>query len=165
MSLKEKIQADIKKAMREKNQLKVSVLRMLTAVVFNKEKERRAKLSKSEEELEKLDEMSKLTDEEILEAVSSEAKKRKDSIEQYQKGSRQDLVEQEEKELNILMDYLPEQIGEEEIRKLAKEKIEEIGVSSPQDTGKVMGVLMPQLKGKADGTVVSKIVQEELMNK
>ncbi len=161
MSLKERIQADIKKAMPEKDQLKVSVLRMLMAAVFNKEKEKRARLSKNEE-IEKLDELSKLTDEEIIEVISSESKKRQDSIEQYEKGNRQDLADQEKKELEILMKYLPEQMTEEEIRKLVKEKVEELGASGSKDIGKVMGALMPQLKGKADGTAVNKIVQEEL---
>ena len=162
MSLKEKIQTDIKEAMQEKDQLKVSVLRMLMAAIFNKEKEKRAKLSKTEEELEKLDGLSQLTDEETTEVISSENKKRKDSIEQYQKGNRQDLAEQEKKELEILMNYLPEQMSEEEIRKIVKEKINKIGASTPQDTGKVMGAIMGQLKGKADGGLISKIVQEEL---
>jgi len=162
MSLKEKIQADTKKAMQARDQLKVSVLRMLMAAVFNKEKEKRAKLSKSGEDLEKLDKLSKLTDEETTEVISSEAKKRKDSIEQYEKGNRQDLADQEKKELKILVSYLPEQMSEEEISKLVKEKIEELGASGPKDTGKVMGALMTQLKGKADGNLVNKIVQEEL---
>ncbi len=162
MPLKEKIQAETKKAMQAKDQLKVSVLRMLMAAVFNREKEKRAKLSKSEEDLKKLDKLSKLTDEETLEVISSEAKKRKDSIEQYEKGGRQDLVDQEKKELEILTAYLPEQMSEEEIRKLVKAKMEELGAISPQETGKVMGALMPQLKGKADGVLISKIVQEEL---
>ncbi len=164
MSLKEKIQTDIKKAMQEKGQLKVSVLRMLMAAVFNKEKEKRAKLSKTEE-IEKLDELSKLTDEETMEAISSEAKKRKDSIEQYKKGNRQDLADQEKKELEILTTYLPEQMPEEEVRKIVKEKINEIGASTPQDTGKVMGAVMSELKGKAEGGLVNKIVQEELKGK
>lgn len=164
MSLKEKIQADIKKAMQDKDALKVSVLRMVMANVINKEKEKRAKLNKAGEEENKLDELSKLTDEEVMEVISSEAKKRKDSIEQYRKGNREDLAEQEEKELEILNDYLPEQMDEEEIRKIVKQKIEELGVSTPQETGKVMGAVMPQLKGKADGNVISKIVQEELKN-
>ncbi|MBL7155139.1 MAG: GatB/YqeY domain-containing protein, partial [Candidatus Portnoybacteria bacterium] len=98
MSLKEKIQTDIKKAMQGKDQLKVSVLRMLMAAIFNKEKGKRAKLSKTEEDLEKLDKLSQLTDEEITEVISSENKERKDSIEQYEKGNRQDLAEQEKKE-------------------------------------------------------------------
>jgi hypothetical protein len=161
VSLKEKIQIDLKKALQEKGELRVSVLRMLMAAIFNKEKEKRAKLSKTEE-VEKLEELSKLTEEEVLEVISSEAKKRKDSIEQYEKGNRQDLADQEKKELEILMDYLPEQMSEEEIRKLVKEKIADLGASGPQDIGKVMGALMSQLKGKAEGGIVNKIVQEEL---
>ncbi|MBU1255611.1 GatB/YqeY domain-containing protein [Patescibacteria group bacterium] len=168
MSFKEKIQADIKKSMQNKDALKVSVLRLAMANIINKEKEKRAKLNKAGDspagEKDKLDELSKLTDEEIMEVLSSEAKKRKDSIEQYRKGNREDLAEQEEKELDILSDYLPEQINEEEIRKIVKQKIEELGVSTLQETGKVMGAVMPQLKGKADGNVISRIVQEELKN-
>jgi uncharacterized protein YqeY len=162
VSLKEKIQTDLKKAMQEKEADRVSVLRMLVAAILNKEKEKRHKLSKDGEELEKLDQLSKLTDQEVIETISSEVKKRKDSIEEYGKAKRQDLVENEKKELDILMEYMPEQMSQEEIRRLAKEKIEELGASGPQDTGKVMGALMPQVKGKADGNLVNKIVQEEL---
>lgn len=161
--IKEQIKEDLKKAMQEKEEVKLSVLRMVSSAMFNKEKEKRAKLSKTEEES-KLDEMSKLTDEEALEVVSSEVKKRKDSIEQYKKGGRSDLAEGEEKELEILMKYMPEQIEDDEIRKIVKKKIEELGVSGPQETGKLMGAVMPLLKGKADGNTVSKIVQEELKN-
>jgi hypothetical protein len=160
--LKEKIQADIKTAMQGKKAEKLSVLRMLMAAFLNKEKEKRAKLSKSEEDLSKLDEMSKLTDEEISEVISSEVKKHKDSVEQYGKANRQDLVEQEKAELEILMEYMPEQMGEQEVRKIITEKIKELGVSGSQDTGRVMGAVMGQLKGKADGNIVNKIVQDEL---
>lgn len=162
--IKDKIKEDIKKAMQEKDELKLSVLRMVSSAVFNKEKDNRAKLSKAGEEESKLDEMSKLTEEEVIEVVSSEVKKRKDSIEQYEKGGRSDLAENEKKELEILMEYMPEQMGEDEIRKIVKEKIEELGISSPQETGKLMGAVMPQLKGKTDGNIVGKIVQEELKN-
>jgi len=162
--IKDKIKEDIKKAMQEKDELKLSVLRMVSSAVFNKEKDNRAKLSKAGEEESKLDEMSKLTEEEVIEVVSSEVKKRKDSIEQYKKGGRSDLAENEKKELEILMEYMPEQMGEDEIRKIVKEKIEELGISSPQETGKLMGAVMPQLKGKTDGNIVGKIVQEELKN-
>ena len=161
MSLKQKIQTEIKTAMQNKEAVKLSVLRMVMAAVFNKEKEKRAKLSKEEAE-DKLEEMSKLTDEEVLEVISSEVKKHKDSIEQYQKGNRQDLVEQEKTELEILMEYMPKQMEEAEVRKIVQEKIQELSASGPQDTGRVMGAIMPQLKGKADGGMVNKIVQEEL---
>lgn len=160
--IKDKIKEDLKKAMQEKDTLKLSVLRMVSSYVFNKEKDNRAKLSKAGEEEGKLDEMSKLTEEEVIEVVSSEVKKRKDSIEQYEKGGRSDLAENEKKELEILMDYMPEQMGEDEIRKIVKEKIEELGIGSPQETGKLMGAIMPQFKGKTDGNIVGRIVQEEL---
>lgn len=162
MSLKEIIQADLKKAMQNRDSLKLSVLRMVMAAVFNKEKEKRAKLVKQGQVLDKVDEMSKLFDKEIIQVISSEAKKRKDSIEQYQKGNREDLVEQEEEELKILKNYLPEQMAEDKIRKIIKETIEKTGANSSQDIGKVMGVVMSQFKGRADGNVVNKIVQEEL---
>ncbi|MFH0906748.1 MAG: GatB/YqeY domain-containing protein [bacterium] len=162
MSLKEKIKEQIKDAMIKKDASRVSVLRMLMSVILNKEKEKRTKLSKEENNPEKLDELSNLTDEEIIEVISSESKKRKDSIEQYEKGNRQELAEKEKKELEILVDYLPEQMDEDEIRKIISKKIEEVGASGPQDTGKIMGAIMGQLKGKADGNIVSKIVQEEL---
>ncbi len=162
MSLKETIQSKIKTAMQEKKAEELSVLRMVMAAVFNKEKEKRAKLSKDQEDQGKLEELSKLTDQEVLEVITSESKKRKDSIEQYQKGNRQDLVDQEKSELKILEEYLPEQMGQEEVRKIISGKIQELGASGPQDTGKVMGAIMGQLKGKADGGMVNKIVQEEL---
>lgn len=160
--LKEKIQEDIKEALRKKDKLRVSVLRMLISSVLNKEKEKRAKLAKTEKDEEKLTQLSKLTDEETLQAVSSEVKKRNDSIEQYEKGNRPDLAEQEKKELEILKEYLPEQMSEDDIRKLVKEKISELGASSSSEAGKIMGSLMPQIRGRADGTIVGKIVQEEL---
>ncbi len=162
MSLKQKIQTDIKTAMQNKEVERTSVLRMVMAAILNKEKEKRAKLSKSEEDLSKLDEMSKLIDEEVSEVISSEVKKHKDSIEQYQKGNRQDLADKEKEELEILVKYMPKQMGEEEVRKIVQEKIQELGASGPQDTGRVMGAIMGQLKGKADGGMVNKIVQEEL---
>jgi len=160
--IKDKIKEDLKKAMQEKDALRLSVLRMVSSYVFNREKDNRAKLSKAGEEESKLDEMSKLTNEEVIEVVSSEVKKRKDSIEQYEKGGRSDLAENEKKELEILMEYMPKQMGEDEIRKIVKEKIEELGISGSQETGKLMGAIMPQFKGKTDGNAVSKIVQEEL---
>jgi len=160
--LREKIQTQAKEALKSKEQLKLSVLRMLLAAIFNKEKEKRAKLSKTEKDETKLVKLSELDDQEALETISSEVKKRRDSIEQFEKGDRQELAEQEKKEMEILTAYLPEQLSEEEIRKLVKETISQTGASGPRETGKVMAALMPQVRGKADGTIVSKIVQEEL---
>ena len=163
--LQEKINQDIKKAMQEKSELLLLVLRGINAAIHNREIEKRTKLSKIEKDIKKLEESSKLNEEEVLEVVSSEAKKRKDSIVEFGKGGRQDLVDKETKELEILKKYLPEQMSEEQIREEAKKAIEEVGAAGPKDTGKVMSVLMPKLKGKTEGGIVSKIVNELLSNK
>jgi len=170
-SLQEKINQDLKKAFVGKEELTVSVLRMLNSAIHNKEIEKRTKLSKTpsfakasedKEKLEKLKQESRLAEEEVLDVVSSEAKKRKDSIEEFKKGGRQDLADKETKELEILKKYLPEQMGEEQIREKVKKVIAEVGAAGPKDTGKVMSALMPKLKGKAEGGIVSKIVGELL---
>ncbi|OGZ33129.1 MAG: hypothetical protein A2V69_01790 [Candidatus Portnoybacteria bacterium RBG_13_40_8] len=160
--LREQINQDIKKAMQEKNELLLLVLRGLNAAFHNKEIEKRTKLSKTEKDIKKLEELSKLTEEEVLEVISSEAKKRKESIIEFEKGGRQDLVEKEKKELEILMKYLPEQMSEEQIKEEVKKVIAEIGAVGPKDTGKVMAAAMPKLKGKAEGGMVSKVVGELL---
>ena len=92
------------------------------------------------------------------------AKQRKEAIEMYEKGGRQDLVEKEKAELAVVESYLPKQMSEEEIRELVKEAIEATGASSPKDIGKVMQHVMPKVKGRADGSVVNKIVREMLAN-
>lgn len=164
MSLKEKLQIDLKKAMQAKDRDMLSVLRLLLAAVLTKEKEKRVKLSKTEKDPDKLEKLSVLSDEEILSVVSSEIKKRKDSIEQYGKGGRQDLVKQEKKELDILTHYQPEQMSEEEIREIVRGKIKELNLVNLKDKGQVMGQVMGQLKGRAEGRLVDKIVQEELQD-
>lgn len=167
MSLKSQLQEDLESALKEKREIEISVLRMLKAAIFNKEKEKRYKLTKQKPELteEELVKDSQLTDEEVIEVVSSEIKKRKEAILEYEKGKREDLVEKEKKELAILEKYLPEQLSEEEIKKLAKEAIEKTGAKEPKDMGKVMAELMPKVKGKAEGGLVSKIVKELLTTK
>ena len=109
-----------------------------------------------------MSQQSQLADQEVIEALMTEIKKRKDSIEQFEKGGRLDLSEQEKKELELLMIYAPKQADKNEIKKIVQEAIEKVGAAGPKDTGKVMGAVMPQLKGKADGTAVSKIVQDQL---
>ncbi len=165
MSIKLKINEDLKHAMRDKNELLLLILRGVNAAIHNKEIEKRTKLSKTEKDIGRLKKESELTDEEATEVILSEAKKRKDSIEAFEKGGRKDLVEKEQKELEILKKYLPEQISEDQIREQAKKVIEEINAVGPQDTGKVMSALMPKLKGKAEGGTVSKIVSELLGEK
>lgn len=164
--MKQKIKADLKSAMKEKRELEVSVLRMILADILNKEKEKRYQISKRNPGLEdkELEEKSQLTDEEIIEVLGSESKKRKDSIEQFEKGGRDDLVEKEKQEMEILKKYLPEQLPEIEIKKLAQQMIEQLGVESTKDMGRVMGQLMSKLKGRVDGGTVNKIVKELLTN-
>jgi len=156
--LQETINTEIKKAMQERNELLLLVLRGINAAIKNKEIEKRTKLSKTEKDIDKMEKLSKLSEEEIIEVISSEAKKRNDSITEFKKGNRNDLVEKEEKELEIIKKYLPEQMSEEEIIKEAKKVIAETGAAGPKDTGKVMAALMPKMKGKAGGDIVSRIV-------
>ncbi len=162
MTLKEKIIQDYKEAFKAKEEKKVAVLRMLNAAMKNRELEKRTKLSKSVTDVAELEKQSQLSDEEVLAVLGAEAKRRKDSIEQYQQGGRPELAAQEEAELKILSAYLPEQLGEAELRQIVAESIKESGAAGAADLGKVMKVLMPRVKGKADGGLVSKIVKEEL---
>ena len=164
MALKDNIREDLKEAVKNREELKSSALRLLLAAIFNKEKEKRYKLSKEKPELsgEELEEESQLNDEEVIDVISSEARKRKESIVEFEKGGRKDLVEKEKKELEILEKYLPEQLSEEEIKKLVKEAIDKTGAKEMKDMGKVMQEVMPKVKGKADGSLVSKVVKELL---
>ena len=164
MTLKEKIQKDLIGAMKGKREVEISVLRLLLNSIFNREKEKRYKIAKENPEKKKdeLEKESQLTDGEINQVTFSEIKKRKESIVEFERGKRMDLVKKEKEEMEILKKYLPEQFSAEEIKKMAKEVIEKIGAKSPKDMGKVMGSLMPKLKGKAEGSSVSKIVKELL---
>jgi len=150
MNIQDKIISDIKEAMKAKEQDKLRVLRSLKAKLMEKEISER----KGGE--------AKLSDDQAVEVLMKAAKQRKESIEQFEDGGRDDLAENEKKELKIIEAYLPEMMSEEEVREVVKEKIEQLGASGMQDMGKVMGPLMGQIKGKADGSVVSKVVKEEL---
>lgn len=165
MALKEKIQKDLNSALKEKKEREVSALRLLLAAILNREKEKRYKVNKEKPQLvdKELEKESQLEDDQIIDVISSEAKKRREAIVEFQKGSRQDLVEKEAEELEILGKYLPEQLPEEEIRKLVEEAISKTGAKEIKDMGKVMAELMPKVKGKAEGSLVSKIVKESLI--
>ncbi len=164
MPLKEKIQQDLKEALKKSEEGLISVLRLLNAALHNKEIEKRTKFSKSEP-VEKLEELSKLSDEEIIDVISSEVKKRKEAIIEFEKGKREDLAGKEKQELEILLRYLPEQLSEGKIKELAKEAVEKTGAKEIKDMGKVLGELMPKIKGKAEGGLVSKIVKDLLTPK
>ncbi|MBI4101421.1 MAG: GatB/YqeY domain-containing protein [Candidatus Nealsonbacteria bacterium] len=164
MSLKVKIQENLKTAMKDGKAGEVSVLRMLLAALGGRETEKRTKIWKQKPDLktEELEKESQLTDEEIIEAVANEIKKRKEAIELYEKGGRPELAEKEKKEFQILQGYLPEQLLEAKVRELVLEAVAKTGAKDVKEMGKVMAELMPKVKGKADASLVSKIVRESL---
>lgn len=150
MAIKEQIMADLKQAMKDKEQDKLRVLRSLKSKLLEREISER----KGGE--------GEITDEQTIEVLMKAAKQRKESIEQFEKGDRNDLADAEKEELEIINSYLPKMLSEEEVRDIAKEKIDELGAEDMSDMGQVMSVLMQELKGKAEGSVVSKVVKEEL---
>lgn len=160
--LKEKLQNDVKDALKSGNAQKRMVLSLVLSAIKSRELEKRTKLSKTESDTSKLEESSKLNDEEIIEVLSSEIKKRKEAIEQYQKGGREELAQKERNELNILLTYMPEQMSEGEVREEVKKAVSLTGASGIKDMGKVIGAVMVKVKGKADGQMVNRIVKEEL---
>jgi len=146
MSLLDQIHSDLKEAMRAKDSIRLGALRLILTAVKNKEKELRRELEERE----------------VLQIVSNQIKQRKDSIEQYRKGGREDLVQKEEQELEILQAYMPQQLSEEELEKLVTETIKEVGATSVKDLGKVMKAIMPRIAGRADGKVVNQMVRAQL---
>jgi uncharacterized protein len=147
--LKQQLQEELKQSMLAKDALKTSTLRMLLSALNY------AEINKGGANYE-------ATDEDVLAVIQKEAKQRRDSIAAFETGGRQEMAEQEKKELEILSRYLPEQMGEEEITKHVEAAISETGATGMQDIGKVMGVLMPKVKGKSDGNLVNKIVRQKL---
>lgn len=160
----EEIKKDLISALKEKNESAVSTLRMVSSSIFNKEMEKRVKMLEKEPNLteEQLKEKVKLTDEEVIEVLASEVKKRRDSISQFEQGGRPELAAGERTEMEILMKYMPKELTEDEIRKIVKEAIVKSGATDMKGIGLVMKEVSPQTKGKADGNLVAKIVKEEL---
>lgn len=144
MALKERLTDDMKSALRNRETVRLGLVRMIRAQIKNRE------IAKG----------SELVDEEAVEVVSSLIKSRKEALEFAVKGDRKDLVAQAEEELEILASYLPEQLSEEEIRSVVREAIEQSGAAGPGDLGRVMGAVMPRVKGRADGRLVNTIVRE-----
>ena len=164
MELREQITVDIKEALFAKEEERVTTLRLLFAAVQNKEKENRYAISKKNPDStpEELDKESQLLTEELMGIVATEAKKRREAIEAFEKGRRQEMADKEKRELSILEAYLPAQLTEEEITTLVAKAITESGANNMKDMGKVMAQLAQATKGKADGAIVSKIVKEQL---
>ena len=146
MSLKEQLAADLKDAIRQRDQRRRNVLRLTLAAPHNAEIAARQDLDEAA----------------VLAVLTKEAKQRRESIEEFRKAGRQDLIEKEEPELAILSAYLPQQFSREEIAQAARKAIEEAGASGPGDLGKVMPVLMQQVRGRADGREVNEVVRELL---
>ncbi len=146
MSIKEQLQEDIKSAMRAKDSARLSTLRLVTAAIKQKE----------------VDERVELNDAAVLAVLEKMIKQRKDSIAQFQAGGRQDLVDIEQAELAILTTYMPAQLSEAEVTTAIQAAITQVGAAGPQDMGKVMAVIKPQLAGKADMGLVSQILKSKL---
>lgn len=146
MTTQEQLNADMKTAMKAHDKLSLNVIRMIKADMMNE----KVKLGHD------------LTDEEMDAVVNRANKQRKDSLEEFKKGNRDDLVEQTEQELAVVAKYMPEQLSDAELRQIVQDTIDQVGASSKADFGKAMGALMPKIKGKADGGQVNKIVQEIL---
>jgi len=145
-ALKQKLSDDLKQAIRGRDKLRSSVIRLIMAAIKNAEIAKQASLDEAD----------------ILGIITKEARQRKESIEAFRQGDRQDLVAQEEAELAILKDYLPRQISRDEIIAYARKVIDQVGAQGPRDKGKVMTQLIPQLKGKADGREINAVVTELL---
>ena len=148
MGLKQELLSALKEAMQNKDVLKKETITMLRAAILQVEK----------------DERKELTEGEIQAIVSKEIKKRREAILEFKKGNRMDLVEQTNKEIEILSKYMPEQLSNEEIEKLVDELIQSTGATSMKDMGKVMGALKEKTQGRADGKLVSDIVKQKLSN-
>lgn len=146
MNLLEKIDADLRSAIKAGDSIRTETLKML----------------KSDIAYEKGKTGQDLTDEQLLEVVSRSAKRRRESIKEFQKGNRQDLVENETKELAVVEEYLPKQMTEEDIDKYITDKIAALGAITPKDLGKLMGEIMKELKGKADGGIVKTILSNKV---
>ena len=143
MALKHQIQAELLEAMKAKNEIKLGALRMLKAAILK---------------FEVSGDRKEATDTDILSLINKEIKSRRDSADQFRAGNRMELAEKEEKEIVVLQAYMPPQMGEDQILKLAEAAIAETGASKKNEMGKVMAALMPKVKGMADGATVNRIV-------
>lgn len=147
--MRQKISSDMIEAMKNKDKDSLSVIRLLKGAI----------------QLEELNQKRELDDDEVSSIVIKQIKQRKESIEQFEKGNRQDLIEKTLKEIEVLEKYLPLQLTEEELEQVILKIFEQVNPTSKKDIGKIMALVMPQVKGKADMGLVSKIIKEKLDNK
>ena len=146
MSLKQQLLDDMKEALRAKEKIRLNTIRMLRSQIKNREIERGEELS----------------DDEVLQVLSKAEKTRKEAIELYRRGNREDLAAQEETELAVIRGYMPERLSEDELRALIGQVVAEVGAEGMRDMGKVMGAIMPKVRGRADGQLVNRLVKERL---
>ncbi|MDQ1912929.1 GatB/YqeY domain-containing protein [Paenibacillus sp. GD4] len=146
MSLSDRLNEDMKLAMKSQDKFKLSVIRMVRAAIKNVE----------------IDQRRTLDEEEVLDILNREIKQRRDSLQEFEKAGRDDLAHDLKAEIAVLMDYMPQQLTEEEVKAIVQQTIQEVGASSKADMGKVMGALMPKVKGRADGKLVNGFVSQFL---
>ena len=146
MSLKEQLTTDMKEAMKSHDKDRLAVIRMVRGAIRQQE----------------IDGQKELSDEDVIAVMSKEIKMRKDSIEEFKKGGREDLIAKTQAEIDVLMPYMPAQLSEDEVRELVKAAVAETGAATPKDMGRVMGALMPKVKGRADGKLVNTLVRSML---
>ena len=146
MSLNDRLMADLKDAMKQRDELRVSAIRMARAAITN----------------ERIEKQKELDDNEIVAVLSRLVRQRRESIEAFSKGNRPDLVAKEQRELEILLSYMPAQMSRDEIAEAARAAIAQVGATGTADFGKVMSRLAPELKGRAEGKVISEVVRELL---
>lgn len=160
MSLQQKIQEDLKQGMLNKDSVKVLALRLLLTAIMSKEKEARHQLIKAEKL--GLDDAFSFSDEQITEVIFSEVKKRRDSIEEYKKANRLDLVENEQKELDVLALYLPKQLSEQELIDIVKDEMSKNNITEIKQMGLAMQKVLARTKGQAEASIISKIIKDNL---
>lgn len=146
MTLRQKLLDDLKEAMKNKDKETLNVIRMVKGAI----------------QLEEINKKRELNDDEVVSIISKQIKQRKDANQEFEKGNRQDLIDKNNSEISILNRYMPEQLDSSEVEKIIDEKIKELEISSPKEMGKLMGALMPLLKGKTDMSMVNSIIKEKL---
>ena len=147
--MRNRLLEDLKTSMKEQNKERLSVIRMVKGAM----------------QLDELEKKHELNDEEMVSIISKQIKTRKESIIEFEKANRLDLIEKTNKEIEILNEYMPEQLSEEEVNKIIDDAIEQVNPQAPSDMGKVMGIVTPKLKGRADMSSVSKMVKEKISNR
>lgn len=146
MALKDRLLEDMKSAMKDKNIVRKNTVQMVRASVLQVEKDKQVVLD----------------DDGVMEVISRELKKRRDSLPEYEKSGREDLINNLKKEIDVLLEYMPEQLSREELHKIVEDEIKACGAVSMRDIGKVMQLVLPKVKGRADGKVINEIVKEIL---